>query len=176
VAKRLKPWRDLSPSYRRRLERAGVTAQSRRRGTDLRIARGHRPPPRPGQAPADLIVSEPTDAQRARRRIWRETLAPDWLPNRENMGDAVAASLSQLRHPRYWRRVDFYPAPAGQSWQMKVTYTRGHPQEIEIPPDLYNEVLDLLALVQRATGYVADEAAWQAYIDRGRDYDVHGTP
>ena len=93
------------------------------------------------------------------------------------MSDATAAALSQLRHPRYWSRVDLTVAPAGQSWTMTVTYVgNAHPQEILIPPDLYREVLYLLALVQKVTGYVADDAAWDKFVERGRDYDVHGTP
>jgi hypothetical protein len=92
------------------------------------------------------------------------------------MGDATAAALSALRHPRYWRSVHFVPAAAGQAWRMVVTYTNGHPQTIDIPPDTYREVLDLVALVRTAPGYVADEAAWRLFVERGRDYDVEGTP
>jgi hypothetical protein len=176
VARRLKPWKDLSPAYRRRLQRAGITATSRRSGADQRIARGHRPRPRAGQAPAPLLAPEPSTATREARRVWRQTLAPDWLPNRERMADSVAAALSGLRNPRTWRKVDLTPAPAGQPWSMTVTYVSGYPQTIEIPADQYLDVLHLLALIGRTDAYVPDEAAWRNFIQRGRDYDVHGTP
>jgi hypothetical protein len=176
VAKAIKPWKQLTPAYRKRLQRAGITAADRRRGVDLRETRGHTPR---SQAPRPLITGSIagtlTEVQRAARRLWRETLSPDWLPSRQNMSDGTAAALSQLRHPRTWRRVDFTPAPPGQPWRMRVTYTRGY-QEIELPPDLYREVLDLLALVQKVNNYTADDSAWNNYIERGRDYDVHGTP
>jgi hypothetical protein len=93
------------------------------------------------------------------------------------MSDSVAAALSQLRHPRYWSRVDFTAAPNGQSWTMRVEYVgNSHPQEILIPADLYREVLDLLALVRKVDGYTADDDAWKDYVNRGRDYDIAGTP
>jgi hypothetical protein len=178
VAKRrLKPWKDLSPSYRKRLQAAGITGESRRRGIDLRVARGHTPRPRPGQAPADVIAARtPTPSEVSTRRLWRETLAPGWLPNRQRMGDATAAALSQLRNPRDWTHVQFTPAPPGQSWTMEVSYVSGYPQTIQLPPDAYMEVLDLIVLVRQLDGYVTDEGAWEKFVERGRDYDVAGTP
>jgi hypothetical protein len=59
---------------------------------------------------------------------------------------------------------------------MEVRYVTGHPQRIELPPDAYREVLDMLAFVRTLDGYVKDEAAWARYVNRGRDYDVAGTP
>lgn len=92
------------------------------------------------------------------------------------MGDATAVALSALRNPRDWRAVHFTPAPAGQSWSMTVEYVSGHPQTIQLPPDAYREVIDLLTFVGRLDGYVNDEGAWGRYVDRGRDFDVAGTP
>lgn len=176
MARRIKPWKDLSPSYRRRLTRAGITPTMRRQGVDLRSVRGH-PLRHDYSAPAGMIgIGTPNEAQVAERRVWRETLAPGWLPNRQRMSDATAVALSQLRPPSTWREVHFTPAPAGQSWTMEVVYVRGHPQVIQLPPDAYREVLDLLTFVQILGGYVGDEAAWDNFIDRGRDFDVSGTP
>lgn len=177
MAKRkLRPWKDLSPSYQKRLRGAGITPEMRRRGADLRAARSH-PLRLPYTAPAPLQgVTQPTTAQRAERRAWREASAPGWLPNRQRMGDATAIALSALRPPRDWKAVHFTPAPAGQSWSMTVDYVRGHPQTILLPPDTYREVIDLLTFAGRLEGYVGDDAAWARYDERGRDFDVAGTP
>lgn len=40
MAKR-KPWEELSPGYRARLERKGITREEHSRGTALHVARGH---------------------------------------------------------------------------------------------------------------------------------------
>jgi hypothetical protein len=46
-----KQWDDLSPAYRRRLERAGITRADYERGVSLSAARGHKhTPERPEQA------------------------------------------------------------------------------------------------------------------------------
>jgi hypothetical protein len=59
---------------------------------------------------------------------------------------------------------------------MEVRYTSGHPDTVTLPPDAYREVLDLLTFVRTLDGYVGDEAAWARYVQRGRDFDVAGTP
>lgn len=177
MAKRLKPWKELSPSYRRRLERAGVTAKDRRAGADLRRARGHTPPPRPGEAPKDLRGRTPTPAEAIARRAWRETTSPAWLPDRERMGDATAAALSQLKSPREWTSVSFKAAPEGQSWTMTVNYRRGYPDVITLPPGSHTEVLELLTnvLTDGNEDYTGDDGEWENYVDDGRDYDVEGS-
>ena len=172
MAKRLKPWKELSPTYRARLERAGITAKSRRAGADLRVARGHPRPPRAGEAPEALTnVERPTSTQRAALRAWRSTLAPDWLPDRRRMADHVAAVVSGLRHPRYWKEVTFYAAASGP-WTIRVEYTIGHPQEIQLDAGDWQELYELLKYVMVTGGYVADEAAWRRFIERGREFDV----
>src|SRR5580765_5786898 len=40
-----KPWESLSPAYRERLSRAGITAASHGRGESIRAARGHQNTP-----------------------------------------------------------------------------------------------------------------------------------
>ena len=166
-----KAWDDLSPAYRARLERAGVT-EATHRSTDLRAARGHTPPP-----PAHAAPREPTTryvqgtadtADRVALGVWRETMAPSWLPGPAFMSDDVAAALSYLPPPSEWRSVTFTPAPEGQPWTMTVERRGGgYPLVIEIPAGGHTEVLDLMTVHP-------DDGDWHDAMPDG--WDVEGTP
>lgn len=144
MAGRRKAWSQLSPAYRRRLERQGITAESHRRETaDLRAARGHRPPPGKGAAPEEATTRASVGLLRtedaAALERWRDRSAskggpPAWLPkNREAMGSDTAAILSQIRfHPSNWKHVNFTKQPDGR-FRMTVTPKRGYPQSVTLP-------------------------------------------
>lgn len=66
-----KPWAELSPAYRRRLERSGITPESHRAGVPLFQARGHFPrDPQAGYV-RELLPGKPRE--RGRLRLDRES-------------------------------------------------------------------------------------------------------
>ncbi len=116
----------LSPGYRARLERAGITRERWLAGADLRGARAHpyRPPPSaaPGPPTARLVAGEATSEDIAVIDRWQR---PSWLPADEfDMSTDVAAAVSQLGPPSGWGHVSFTPAADGEPWTMTVTPKR----------------------------------------------------
>jgi len=183
-----KRWKDLTPAYRRRLQRQGITGKTHRTA-DLRVFRGHVPRPPTGAAPTELtartVAGEDSDQDRRELENWRATAAPAWLPGPVYLGDDAAAALSQLRRgPSQWKRVTLTPTavPAdpmetAAPWTMTVEYVRGYPQTILIPAESAREVLDMLSLVDATTPHgAADTGEWESWEERGRDFDVEGTP
>lgn len=173
-----KAWNRLTPSYRRRLERQGITAQSHRTA-DLREKRGHKPRRPANAAPLEatrrMVGEEATDQDRRDLREWREH-APAWLPDRYHMADDVAAALSQLRPPSTWKQVRVVAKAQDEGpWTVTVWYRRSpYPQTVEIPNEAGPEVLDLLSRIGRAD-LGADPTTWEEWINRGRDWDVEST-
>jgi hypothetical protein len=132
-----KGWAELSPAYRARLERQGVTRQSYGRGTDIREARGHRNEGAPRLSPErrELVArAVRADATEAELRAMGRWGRPVWLPRRVKVRPETAAALSQLPSPDKWRSVDFESAGDGQPWRMVVHVKRArYPIVIEIP-------------------------------------------
>jgi hypothetical protein len=124
-----KGWGKLSPAYRDRLKRQGITAQSYRTG-DLRGARGHKAKPPPYAAPAvatqHVAIGQGTEAELSTLADWaRSSARPSWIP--KTMGMDAAAALSQIDlNPEQWGHVRFEPRPDGAPWEMYVT-PRGAP-------------------------------------------------
>lgn len=114
-----KAWTSLSPAYRARLERAGVTA-STHASADKTRARGHPSPLPTGSVQPELInrvVSGEGTVEELNTLASRFT-RPSWIPERYSVD--VAAALSQLPNPRTWSSVEFVPAADDQPWTMIV--------------------------------------------------------
>lgn len=127
-------WSDLSPSYRQRLERAGIDRRAWLGGADLRAARGRKPGPPPGAAPAEpterVVHGEGTARDLGELRTWeRESNAYPGLSL------DVAAAVSQISYPiDRWGHVEFTPRGDGQPWTMTVYPTGGgYPETVDIP-------------------------------------------
>lgn len=144
-------WRNLSQPYRTRLERQGISQRAWEDGADLRKARGKKPKPQPGAAPAELaqeLAKAPTEAALAAAAAFAR---PSWIP--EWVTSEVAAILSQLPDPSKWAGATLEPQPDGAPWKMTVELKRGYPITIDIPGgggpgSGAKEVLDLLADIQ----------------------------
>jgi hypothetical protein len=183
-------WAKLSKSYKARLVRSGVTREQWQKGADLRTARGHKAAPPSTAAPITptmaMTTGVGTNADQRRLSSWRRNRAPSWLPSAQLfMADDVAAALSQLRNPKHWAKVDFYPQSDSQPWRMTVTYKQGYPQSITIPGGGASEVLQLISRIDpnrpQADGgplqnfSVPRPGAWARWVEQGRNFDVHGT-
>lgn len=150
-------WRNLSPSYRDRLTRRGITQAQWELGADLRQARGHkdeiaktRPRSAAGKKLTErLVQGEATPADIAAIQQWRDTQRPAWIP--AGIRADVAAALSQLPSPQRWTGVKMYPQGEGRPWTMEVTLKgNAYPVTVEIPgggEELSGawQVLDLLS-------------------------------
>ncbi len=128
-----KAWKDLSPDYRARLQRQGITAKTHAR-SDLNMARGHRSTKVVGAINEGTLhriliqrqgtVGEVTGTDLLARFTW-----PSWVPHYvDNQQDGftyavepvVAAALSRLPDPRTWKGVEFLPAGEDEPWTMVV--------------------------------------------------------
>ncbi len=125
-----KAWDALSPAYRARLERSGITRASHAKA-NLTEARGH-PSPRPaGAAPKELVErlvrgeGTPEDFKTLVKKFTRPSWVPAWAAN------DVAAALSQLPNPRTWESVEFIPRDDGQPWTM-IVHRKGNAYDREI--------------------------------------------
>lgn len=134
---RRKPWDELSPGYRRRLERAGVTAETHGQA-DLGLARGHSRLTLPrGRYPAPweptrrTIAGEATAEDRALlQRWWTGHHAPAWLETGGLEWDVAAAISAQVYSPpSTWSDVTFDPA----SGNMLVTFEDGSFTVVTLP-------------------------------------------
>jgi hypothetical protein len=140
-----KSWSQLTPAYRARLERKGITAATHASASKVQ-ARGYHP--RKGAVNRRLynriVNNEGTVAER--RTLAEQFIWPDWVPRtltrqRGSRGRRyqfktspdVAAGLSLLPNPKYWRDVEFVPRPNGEPWTMIVHLKNGNRREILIP-------------------------------------------
>jgi hypothetical protein len=130
-------WSDLTPAYRNRLKRNGVTAKSReaaaRRGTyDVNRARGHvstKPVGAISKTTIDRVLGgEGTVGEVTGTDLLTQFTWPAWVPREvHNQGNgvtyitepAVGAALSQLPDPHTWGRITFVPQLEGP-WEMVV--------------------------------------------------------
>jgi hypothetical protein len=141
-----KAWKDLSPAYKKRLQRQGITAKTHRR-SELNQARGHRSTQAVGAINEGTLrriiagegtVSEVTGTDLLSRFTW-----PAWVPHTvSNQQDGftyavdpvVAAALSRLPDPRTWTSVEFQPAGDDEPWTMVVgVKRRKKPRTTTIP-------------------------------------------
>ena len=128
-----KAWKDLTPAYKARLQRAGVT--SRTHGVvNLVRARGHQLARPPGAAPEELVNRQ------VRHQLTYEEMKglaskftrPDWIPAKYPID--VAAALSQLPNPKTWESVEFIPRADDEPWTMIVKLKgNAYDREILIP-------------------------------------------
>lgn len=169
-------WRKLSRPYRTRLERQGITQRAWEDGADLRKARGKKPKPPPGAAPAELakeLANAPTEAALAAAAAF---IRPAWIP--EWVTNDVAAILSQLPDPAKWADAYFTPGADGGPWKLTVQLKRGYPVSVEIPGgggpgSGAKEVLDLIADINSgAAGGNGGKAAEKYYADYYREKQV----
>jgi hypothetical protein len=128
-----KAWKDLSPAYRARLERHGVTARTHG-VANLTEARGHPSRPPAGAAPKELVErlvrgeAEPQDFKKIKTQFTR----PAWVPKSAPID--VQAALSRLPDPKRWESVEFVPRDDGQPWTMIVKMKgNAYDKEILIP-------------------------------------------
>lgn len=177
MAGRRKGWSKLSPDYRKRLQRQGITAASYKRGVDLRSARG-KPTSRGGSAPRAAtdaaLTGQGTVASRRVLEEWRKVAAPRWLPTSEAVLDTdTVAALSRLPNPRQWGNVHFDPRAGGQPWTMTVDIKGGYPVSIEIPGG--SDARDVLHLLSAPDWFDMDDlASWEAWLDQ-YEFDVGET-
>ena len=130
-------WNSLTPDYRRRLERNGLTKSKYEGGADLRAARGHAP-----RGSQKLDRDQAALLNRAIRaeatpqeinRLEKILLRPSWLPDNVKVRPEVLGALSKLPNPKNWKHVYIVPAENGP-WTMTVYTKRGlYPNTIEIP-------------------------------------------
>lgn len=165
-----KSWEDLTPAYRRRLERAGITESSHGSANLIR-ARGHQASRPAGAAPEALVelavrgqLEGPQVTDLTRFFTW-----PSWLPKTATRQGRkgltfpilpeVAAALSQLPDPKRWRSVEITPRGEGEPWTMVVKLKgNAYDREILIPGGGWagsgaKEVLEILTMIR--DGYLA---------------------
>jgi hypothetical protein len=172
-----KGWAQLSPTYKARLTRQGITPQLYRSGADLRGARGKlgassRPATAaPKEQTDQTVTGGGTDESQRILERWRSTTAPAWLPaSNELLGTDVVAALSQLPSPRSWGNVHFIPSGGGQPWVMQVDIKGGYQREIVIPGG--SDARDVLHLLSSPEWFDLDDYDdWDSWIDQ-YDYDV----
>ncbi len=132
-----KTWTQLSPSYRARLEGAGVDRKAWLAGVDLRGARSHAPGAPVGAAPPEVIsrvlADEGSPADLGQLREWQAGQSGEYYY--DSMGYEAAAALSQLHTPpERWASVQLTPRDDGRAWTMTVTPVGGgYPETIQIP-------------------------------------------
>ena len=163
TAKKRSGWSNLSPSYRKRLERSGVTRKSWESGADLRKARGHAAQSglkqtTKKQAALTKRGVETDLTPRELKELQKITTRPKWI--HKEIRTEVAASLSVLPDPKTWESVELIPRTDGQAWTMQVFRKRGkYPLEIEIPGgggavgEAPREVIDLLTDLSNKAGF-----------------------
>ena len=132
-----KKWRDLSDSYRGRLEAKGIGYREWLRGDDLRGARGHSAPVPKGAAPKRLrdeaVSGDWTPREMVELSRWQETTAPEWIRDADLSSD-VAAALSYLPPPDRWKDAQLIPRSGDEPWTLVVQPKgNGYPISIEVP-------------------------------------------
>ena len=141
-------------------------------GGDLRAARGHAPKPTTPepvrQAAASSVAGTAGDLEAATLRVWRETLAPSWIPpSRSFLADDAAAALAELPNPKGWADVHFTPHADG-TWSMTVERQGGgYPAEITLPDRTAAQ-----AVMAVLSGLGPDED-WEGWDDFGDWWDEH---
>ena len=130
-------WNSLTPAYRKRLERSGLSKAKYESGADLRAARGHAP--RGSQSLDRDQMSLLNRAIRAEatpqeiNRLEKILLRPKWLPSDVKVRPEVLGALNKLPDAKNWKHVYIVPAEKGV-WTMTVYTKRGlYPTTIEIP-------------------------------------------
>ena len=122
----------LTPTYKTRLARRGITQRAWEDGADLRAARGHKPRHVPKTAIDQAVTSRllEGDAVPSDFAVVKNATLPRWIP-KELRAD-VKAALSQLPNPKKWQSVVLCPRPGGDVWKMTVTLNNQYHDEIEI--------------------------------------------
>ena len=151
-------YKKLSPAYRKRLERNGITQRAWENGADLRKARGKAGEgkikiSKTRQAQIDRAVraqATPSEIRELEAIITR----PTWIPKGVPVRTEVAAALSQLPNPRTWKHTYITPAEDGKPWTMTIYRKRAkYPVVIEIPGgggaegEAPREVIDVLKAI-----------------------------
>ena len=130
-------WNSLTPAYKKRLERSGLTKSKYESGADLRAARGHalrgsQTLDKEQKALLDRAIRADATPQEI-NRLEKVLLRPSWLPNSVKVRPEVLGALSKLPNPKNWKHVYIVPAESGP-WTMTVYTKRGlYPNTIEIP-------------------------------------------
>jgi len=145
-------YRKLSPTYRNRLAKKGISQTAWEMGAQLSTARGHK---------LEGYVRQPKSLQDLTQKAVRTELTPkqiiemehqlrrpSWIPNR--MRTENAAALAQLPDPKSWKHVYVTPSADGP-WRLTVYRKRSkYPLIIEIPAggggegEAPREIIDLL--------------------------------
>lgn len=158
-----KSWAQLSPEYRARLARQGITAANHGQA-DLRKARGHAFKGPKSQAPEQareaFVEGKPTPKDRQSIAKWRKSRNyPSWLPkDPAELDDQTAVILSTIYPPPNrkdragrragWRSVDVkWPSDPNDDEPITVVIqpVRGRSFEIELPDrDAVRQLLQIL--------------------------------
>jgi hypothetical protein len=125
-----KAWSELTPAYRARLERQGITSKNHASANKIR-ARGHQPSRPVGAAPEELVnkVVRGEALPRDLKTLAKKFTRPSWVPTWATVD--VAAALSQLPDPKTWESVEFVPRSDGDAWTM-IVHRKGNTYDREI--------------------------------------------
>lgn len=158
---RRKPWDDLSPGYRKRLERAGVTRETHG-SADLGLARGHSRLtlprgryPAPAEATQRLLEGRATAEDRALLQRWySKGHAPAWITDRAVEWDVAAAVSVQVFTPpdRGWEQVHFDPSRD----LMEITFDDGSTLYVQLPPSSWPDLWEWSKTQEDANGDLLD--------------------
>jgi len=174
-----KAWKDLTPAYRARLERRGVTSHTHA-VANLTQARGHPSKPPAGAAPRDIVErvvkGQGTESDWKALRKRGSFIRPAWVPKSTSLD--VAAALSQLPPPSRWEDVEFVPRSDGDAWTM-IVKLKGNAYDREIlipgggdPGSGAREVLEIVAGLRRKQ---EDDATKKRKRAEALFYEVLGT-
>lgn len=176
-----KKWSELSPAYRARLTRQGVTAK-KHSTANLLSARGHKPVRSEQKGAAPRVKAERLTAGEATMGDIRDLerwaaskLVPSWIPRDWSVDMKASASLIDLP-PGSWGKVHFDPRADGDPWTMTIT-----PKGATLRPDgtsRYDRVYEIPGGGGRDQQGARELLDWLAYGNEVPDrleWDVGGT-
>ena len=155
MARARKGWDQLSPAYRKRLEKSGINKKTYKAGADLRAARGKKNEGVQKTAKSQTALTRKAVRAQATpaeiRELERMITRPSWLPKGFPIRTEVAAVMATLPNPRTWKHTYLTPANNGQPWTLTIYRTRAkYPIVVEIPGgggaegEAPREVIDIL--------------------------------
>jgi len=155
MARARKGWDQLSPAYRDRLKRSGITKKSYTAGVDLRAARGKKTEGLKVTAKTQKALTQKAVRAEATpqeiRQLESMIIRPNWLPKGLSVRTEVAAVMATLPNPKTWKHTYLTPAKGNAPWTLTIYRKRAkYPIVVEIPGgggaegEAPREVIDIL--------------------------------